>query len=355
MKTLSSPGSFKQNYLFNFIWESPQYIFKFLQFSAIVLQLIEVVILPEKKMPIAMLILGILQVSATFSALRSRQKINQLLQKISCCSHALCLTDGKRKFRMPIIAYCCGLFMLNFFYLLMHFYSNRRTFVISIVINSPFFSFQLQEYILLLLDTVIVLNAITQSLVMTSLSGYYGFACFYVRVLLKKLELFTKTARVDNHQQVIPTYLKLVGIVKCLEDSLCFSAFVIVVSSISGLFHVNYSMLFVSIDGYLHYLIIVTGEIYFSTFLVMIIVPASVVNEALLSAKQTLISLPVKISQHANALTMVINGECLKEVSLTLWKIYKIRRSFIISAIGTLLSYGILVATFDTMKNPCIV
>ncbi|GFY62228.1 hypothetical protein TNIN_263401 [Trichonephila inaurata madagascariensis] len=114
-------------------------------------------------------------------------------------------------------------------------------------------------------------------------------------------------------------------------------------------------MLFVSIDGYLHYMIIVIGEIYFSTSLLIIIVPASVVNEALLSAKQTLMSLAVKIPQHAKELTIIINGECLNEVSLTLWKIYKIHRSIIISTIGTLLSYGFLVATFDTMKNPSIV
>ncbi|GFU74187.1 uncharacterized protein TNCV_2901611 [Trichonephila clavipes] len=236
----------------------------------------------------------------------------------------------------------------------MHFYSNRRTFSINIVVTSPFFSFELQEYILLLLDAVIILNAITQTLVFTALSGYYGFVCFYVRFLLNKLELFTRNVRVDNYPQVFPTYLKLVDIVKCLEDSLCFSAFVIVVSSMSGLFHVNYSMLFVPIDGYLHYMIIFIGEIYFSISLLMIIVPASVVNESLLSAKQTLVSLAVKIPQHAKVLTVIINDECLNEVSLTLWKIYKIHRSTVISAIGTLLSYGILVATFDTMKNSSI-
>ncbi|GFU72542.1 uncharacterized protein TNCV_22241 [Trichonephila clavipes] len=138
---------------------------------------------------------------------------------------------------------------------------------------------------------------------------------------------------------------------KSLEDYLCFSAFLIVVSSMSGLFYVNYTILFVPIGGYQHYLASVAGEIYFSALFVMVVVPASAVNAAFVALKKSSIFLLGKLPHHFKESAMIINKESLEVVPLTLWKIYKIDRSLIISAIGTLLTYGILVATLDTMKS----
>ncbi|GFS33333.1 hypothetical protein NPIL_428281 [Nephila pilipes] len=125
-----------------------------------------------------------------------------------------------------------------------------------------------------------------------------------------------------------------------------------VVSSVSGLFYVNYIMFFVPIGGYAHYLSSLSSEIFFLSLFVVIIGPASAVNEALLSTKKVLISLPRNFPQHFNELTMIIGSEFFNDVYLTLWKIYTIDRSLTISAMGTLLTYGIIIATLDTMKNP---
>ncbi|GFS33335.1 hypothetical protein NPIL_428291 [Nephila pilipes] len=111
-------------------------------------------------------------------------------------------------------------------------------------------------------------------------------------------------------------------------------------------------MIFLPIGGYGHYLASVFGEIYFSTLFVVVIGPASAVNESLLSAKKVLISLSRNFPQHFKELTMIIGSECFNDAALTLWKVYKIDRSLTISAMGTLMTYGILIATLDTMKNP---
>ncbi|GFS75104.1 uncharacterized protein NPIL_637241 [Nephila pilipes] len=351
METLFRPGLLKQKD-FRFIWELQRYFFKFVLFLAFVSQVIEVVIYPEIRLTISILVPVILEMSAFLSVFRFRQKIHQLLKKVSDCSRALGLIEEKQKFRISIIIYCSIMMILTACYLLLHFNSKKRAFMINMMIKSSFFSFQLQEYLSIFLDVNVSVVIITQSLVLISLSGYYGFVCFYLRFLLRKLEQYARNASGDRYQHIIHTYLKIIHTVKFLEDYLCFSAFATVVSSMSGLFYANYSLLFASIGDLQHFLALLSGEIFFSTFIVMIIVPASAVNDALLSTKKALIFLTRIRPQHFNEVTLIISSE---EVSLTLWKIYKIRKSLIISALGTLLSYGILVATLDTMKNPRVI
>ncbi|GFQ71566.1 uncharacterized protein TNCT_202481 [Trichonephila clavata] len=224
--------------------------------------------------------------------------------------------------------------------------------MINIMKNSSCCPLQLQEYIPLFLDMAFTIIVTTFCLVLTPLSGYYGFICFYLQFVMNKLERKARNVNKDyEYQPIIQVYLKLTEIIKSLENYLCFSAFLIVVSSMSGLFYINYTMMFVPIGGYQHYLACVLGEIYFSIVFVMVVVPASAVNDALITLKKALKPLLGKIPHHFKESLMIINNEGLDEMSLTLWKIYKIDRSLIISAMGTLLTYGILVATLDTMKS----
>ncbi|GFU36606.1 uncharacterized protein NPIL_605091 [Nephila pilipes] len=126
---------------------------------------------------------------------------------------------------------------------------------------------------------------------------------------------------------------------KSLDDYLSFSAFVIMLSSMSGLFHLNFHLLILSEDGYLHTLV---GEIYFSVSVALVILSASATNSAFVTAKEAIFSLPWKIPQYHKEIRLVIWSECARDVSLTLWKTYKIEQSLIFSAIGTLVTYGIL-------------
>ncbi|GFX63653.1 uncharacterized protein TNCV_2824391 [Trichonephila clavipes] len=134
---------------------------------------------------------------------------------------------------------------------------------------------------------------------------------------------------------------ELKNIMKSLEDYLCFSEFVIVLSALLRLFFINYELIFVSGD-YLHAFF---GEILFIASVCMIILPASAANIAFSLAKEAVQSLPWKISQYYTNLKVIIRSECSRDVSLTLWKVYKIKRSLILSAMGTLATYGMLLAT----------
>ncbi|GFR15708.1 uncharacterized protein TNCT_515011 [Trichonephila clavata] len=128
---------------------------------------------------------------------------------------------------------------------------------------------------------------------------------------------------------------------KSLDDYLSFSAFVIVLSGLLGLFFINFELIYVPGD----YLQAFFGEIWFLVSVCMIILPASSTNSAFFTAKETIQSLPWKIPQYSTNLKGMIRSECTKDVSLTLWKVYKVKRSLIFSAMGTLVTYGMLLAT----------
>ncbi|GFT24908.1 uncharacterized protein NPIL_473911 [Nephila pilipes] len=143
---------------------------------------------------------------------------------------------------------------------------------------------------------------------------------------------------------IIRSYVELISIMKSLDDYLSFSAFVILLSSMSGLFHLNFHLWTLSEDDYLHTLV---GEIYLSVSFAVVILSASAANNAFLAAKEAICSLPWKIPYYYKEVKIVIWSECARDVSLTLWKTYKIERSLIFSAIGTLVTYGILLGSLD--------
>ncbi|GFY38934.1 uncharacterized protein TNIN_41331 [Trichonephila inaurata madagascariensis] len=133
---------------------------------------------------------------------------------------------------------------------------------------------------------------------------------------------------------------------KYLDDYLSFSAFVVVLSAMFGLFFINFNIIFLS-DDYLHAFF---GEIGILVPVCMVILSASAANQAFFTAKEALQSLPWKIPQYRDKLKEMIRSECMRSVSLTLWKIYKIERSLIFSAMGTLVTYGMLMATLGGIK-----
>ncbi|GFY39037.1 uncharacterized protein TNIN_142881 [Trichonephila inaurata madagascariensis] len=128
---------------------------------------------------------------------------------------------------------------------------------------------------------------------------------------------------------------------KSLDDYLSFSAFVVVLGAMFGLFFINFDIIFLSGD-YLHAFF---GEIGIFVPVCMVVLSASAANHAFFTAREAIQSLPWKIPQYRDKLKEIIRSECMRSVSLTLWKVYKIERSLIFSAMGTLVTYGMLMAT----------
>ncbi|GFT33495.1 uncharacterized protein NPIL_668881 [Nephila pilipes] len=129
------------------------------------------------------------------------------------------------------------------------------------------------------------------------------------------------------------------------------SAFVIVVSSMTGMFYMGYNMIFIPKDGYVDYLCYISGGLFHFSIMGIIIVSASAANKASELAKETVMSLPGIFPKCYNELKAILRKDCKQQVCLTLWNIYKIDRSLIITAMGVLINYGILLATLGTVSR----
>ncbi|GFW48162.1 hypothetical protein TNCV_1614231 [Trichonephila clavipes] len=98
------------------------------------------------------------------------------------------------------------------------------------------------------------------------------------------------------------------------------------------------------------YLYAFFGEIGIPVPVCLVILSASAANQAFFTAKEALQSLPWKIPQYRDKLKEMIRSQCMRSASLTLWKVYKIEPSLILSAMGTLVTYGMLMATLGGIK-----
>ncbi|KAF8796830.1 hypothetical protein HNY73_001166 [Argiope bruennichi] len=78
-------------------------------------------------------------------------------------------------------------------------------------------------------------------------------------------------------------------------------------------------------------------------------IPAAAANEAARVARNLAFSLPNLTPQCHEEIDLILFDLSTKEPSLTLWKIYKIENSLLISAIGTLITYGFLVGTLGSV------
>ncbi|GFY46994.1 uncharacterized protein TNIN_11271 [Trichonephila inaurata madagascariensis] len=138
-----------------------------------------------------------------------------------------------------------------------------------------------------------------------------------------------------------------------LEHFLCFSVFLSVVCSMTGMFWLSYKLIFVTKNGYVHFLSSIIGEMYYCSIIAIVILSASSANTAAEVAKEAVMSLPGRIPQYYNELKAILRKDCKQTVTLTVWKLYKIDRTLFISVLGVLVSYGILIATLGSV-NSCI-
>ncbi|GFQ94187.1 uncharacterized protein TNCT_141491 [Trichonephila clavata] len=337
----------KHTRLHHFIWESPRYLFPFLQCLGIVSEALAVILLKEKKASVSVLIIALLLFTVNLQTGISRKKIRVILIKLCKCSQMLQLDQNGRKFQASILTYCFVMITSFVSYTLLYRFSNAFETYKNLFENANPSFLKSKQYVMLIPEIIVIISPIMTALVMIPLTGYYGFVCIYVKLLFNRIEeKIGHLSKSSPYMPLIQSYLELIGIMKSLDDYLCFSAFVIVLSTMFGLFFLNFKIMFRSSD----YLSSLFGEIWFLVSICMIIISASAANNAFFTTKETIQSLPWKIPQYHTQLKMIIRCKCMRSVSLTLWKVYKIERSLIFSAMGTLVTYGILLATLSGPK-----
>ncbi|GFT98458.1 uncharacterized protein NPIL_645441 [Nephila pilipes] len=110
-----------------------------------------------------------------------------------------------------------------------------------------------------------------------------------------------------------------------------------------ALFALYFSVIFYPSDDIKTYFILIFGGIQNVMSLLLLMIPAAGCNRASNLAQDKIKSLPGWLPEHRKVLKMHIHQKHRKTFPMTLWNIYVIDESLLISAFETLLTYGFLV------------
>ncbi|GIY32254.1 uncharacterized protein CDAR_451471 [Caerostris darwini] len=187
---------------------------------------------------------------------------------------------------------------------------------------------------------------------LVSLPGFYCFVCKYFNL---KLNEFLSTSKIlivqKDYRRIFKIYQELARVLTFIDDFLCYSAFVFVLCGMVGLFWSICSFILFFDFDYLIYFCSFVVSMHYLMMMQMIILPASDINLGAQMARDVIISLPGWFPQQHDELKIRIRRGLNKKIGLTLWKIYKIDKSLFISAIGTLITYGVLVGTLGSIHS----
>ncbi|GFY76129.1 uncharacterized protein TNIN_152701 [Trichonephila inaurata madagascariensis] len=150
---------------------------------------------------------------------------------------------------------------------------------------------------------------------------------------------------------IMQLYFKITHTVAYADDFLCFPVFFNVLSSMSGLFLFCYGFVFFPGDDFMGYLFAFIGMIHYLTIILLTMVPAAASNRTSKTASYLIDSLPGWFPRQYKNLNTYICKRFKIKFYLTLWKIYVINESLLISAFGTFLTYGFLVGTIGITQD----
>ncbi|GFR00939.1 uncharacterized protein TNCT_152431 [Trichonephila clavata] len=189
------------------------------------------------------------------------------------------------------------------------------------------------------------------------LSAYLMLYCYIMCTCLELLFLelvaqFPVFLSKGDFQTVLHIYQEITEVMIPFQDFFAYPALVNVFNAMSGLFWGSYSIAFGTEEDYVTSVYLLGTLLSYFVLLLAVMLPASAVNKASKVAKNTILCLPGWFPEHYKTLKMFICKRFKhQELALTLGKIYKIDKSLIISTLGSLVSYGILVGTLGTVQD----
>ncbi|KAF8797095.1 hypothetical protein HNY73_001399 [Argiope bruennichi] len=348
------PDFVHKNKLYKWIWKSPKYIFSFCVFFILYIQLNWLVVLKEKRKEAALFFILLIQSSAHICVYRNRKQIRQWLENLSKIADILQYKGNSGKLKMFILFYFVVFSLLVIGLMGWHFYSGENASALhqctesSIVLKM--FSDPL-KYCSVIQNIMLILFPLVLGGVLVIFTAFYSFTSIYMYLLYDRLNSLLRHVKdLKECRRLILAYEGIVNVMTTLDDQLSYSAFITVLSSMAGIFRASFVLIFerkISNMTAIYYSS--AGLLYLAVFLSATLSASAATREGGI-ARDLMESLPGKFPTHYKELKVILRKYYRREVSLTLWKMYAIERSILISASGTLVTYGILIATLGNVQ-----
>ncbi|GBN39764.1 hypothetical protein AVEN_139267-1 [Araneus ventricosus] len=175
------------------------------------------------------------------------------------------------------------------------------------------------------------------------------FYCIFCKFIRNNFEWVTRQIAngglPGNVKPVLLIYQKTIKSMSDLEETSSSVAFLVVVLSMMGLFSSGYRIAFSPSARNTHFATRLFSGTFYLSFQLLLIIHASLANEAKRKAGQAAKCLSYQCPMGNKQIKLLLNQDLNKDNYLTLWQICAIERSVLITNIGVLLTYGILLGT----------
>ncbi|GFQ65076.1 uncharacterized protein TNCT_222751 [Trichonephila clavata] len=171
---------------------------------------------------------------------------------------------------------------------------------------------------------------------------YYSLVCRTIRLLFDHLiNHLRRQILIKELRYLLECYGEITKSMRNIDRDLSLPAFAAILLSMGGLFWTGYRLAFRK-QWTNKYLVIQACTVScYLTFQLLIMISASMTNEMEKKARNTIKGVKCRIPRDLRETKF--KEVYTKENNLTLWKIYVLDRSLLITSFGTLLTYGILI------------
>ncbi|GFT98460.1 uncharacterized protein NPIL_645451 [Nephila pilipes] len=211
---------------------------------------------------------------------------------------------------------------------------------------------KLKQHFVFIIDIFWELTAAVMCCIGDAFVGYYFCVCICIKSCVSK---FVSRSEIlisqGDYQSILSIHEEISQVMSLANEFLSYPAFINVLCNMGALFGFSYAVVFYASDDHNIYFMMIHGIIQCLMSLLLLMIPAAGCNRALNLAQEAINSLPGWLPQHRKVLKRHILQKHSKKFPLMLWNIYVIDESLLISAFGTLLTYGFLLGSIEIAKE----
>ncbi|GFT75098.1 uncharacterized protein NPIL_307601 [Nephila pilipes] len=299
----------------------------------------------------ALFIITLLQVSTYISLVRSREKIRLLLNKLSKISRIFLSVRKWRLLRISVLAYYVIMFSMDLHSQIVYFSSRFREYIRYDIHHTTSVSEKLKHHFIFIID-IFWVSVVMAHVMIGTFIGYYSYVCICIKSCVDKFVLISETLISQcDYQSLLSFHEDISQVMALANEFLPYPVFINVLCNMGALFAFSYIVTFYPPDDRMVYFMEGHRIIHSLMSLFLLMIPAAGCNRALNLLQLTIKYLPGWFPQHRKALKMHIRRRLNKTFPLTLWNIYVIDEPLLISAFGTLLTYGFLLGNIKIPNN----
>ncbi|GIY38489.1 uncharacterized protein CDAR_39251 [Caerostris darwini] len=251
-----------------------------------------------------------------------------------------------------IWVYCLFLTSMSVFFAVTLFSSGMITQQQCKLRNFELIPAHLKEHAVVILNCSFTFTTLVGNRFFATLPGYYCFVCCCMKEFFLHFEWKSKVliARQD-YPRIFEIYKQMNETMIMMDNFLNFPILISVVNILASLFWYGYSFAFSPNINNTTIIFVSVGFVEFFVLLLITLTPAAAANQAAATAREVVLSWPGWFPVRYSIISVYVRRKFLHKTYLALGKMYRIDRSLLISAIGSLFSYGILVGTLGSVQN----